>query len=159
PKTVPLSGDRGAGGQPRAAAGVVFTIRGPVPGPSLSQRFGRLRHGLETGLSAEPLARLADLIASRTVSSREVVASCLTRIAEVTPTLNAVVQLRAEGALDEADACDREVANGSVRGPLHGVPFTIKDWIDVAGLPCTGGFVKHRNRVPDHDATVVARLR
>jgi amidase len=110
-------------------------------------------------LVALPVARLADLIATRELSSREVVASCLARIAEVNPTLNAVVQLRAEAALAEAEACDREVGDGHVRGPLHGVPFTIKDWIDAAGLPCTGGSLEHRERIPARDATVVARLR
>jgi amidase len=110
-------------------------------------------------LVALPVTRLADLIATRELSSREVVASCLARIAEVNPTLNAVVQLRAGAALAEAEACDREVGNGHVRGPLHGVPFTIKDWIDAAGLPCTGGSLEHRDRIPARDATVVARLR
>src|SRR4051812_25369938 len=43
--------------------------------------------------------------------------------------------------------------------PLHGVPITAKDWIDVAGFPCAGGSTHHRDRRPANDATVVARLR
>jgi amidase len=106
-----------------------------------------------------PLARLAEAIASRHLSSREVVDACLARIAEVNPVLNAVVQLRADAALAEADAADRDLAHARARGPLHGVPFTVKDWIDAAGLPCTGGMLAQRDRRPARDATVVARLR
>lgn len=54
-------------------------------------------------------------------------------------------------------AADLDAA--SERGPLHGMPFTVKDWIDVAGLPCTGGLRRFRDRLPEADATVVARLR
>jgi amidase len=110
-------------------------------------------------LFALPVARLAHLIATGAVSSREVVTACLARIAEVNPTINAVVQLRATAALAEADLADRAVARGEPLGPLHGVPFTVKDWIDAAGLPCAGGRLEHRGRVPARDATAVARLR
>jgi amidase len=103
------------------------------------------------------------LIAARELSSRAVVAACLERIAETGPSLNAVVALRAEAALAEAEEADRtaDVAaeRGDVLGPLHGVPFTVKDWIDVAGLPCAGGNARQRNRMPARDATVVARIR
>ncbi len=85
-----------------------------------------------------PLPRLAALIAAREISSGELVSACLQRIAAVNPVLNAVVQLRADAASAEADIADREVSRGDLRGPLHGVPFTIKDWIDAVGLPCTG---------------------
>jgi amidase len=105
------------------------------------------------------LARLAEVIARREVSSHDVVAACLARIQAVNPKLNAVVQLRAEAALAEADVADRDVLRGDLRGPLHGIPFTVKDWIDAAGLPCTGGMLAHRDRIPARDATVVARLR
>ena len=110
-------------------------------------------------LLALPAARLAHLIATGAVSSREVVTACLGRIAAVNPTINAVVQLRATAALAEADLADRAVARGEARGPLHGVPFTVKDWIDAAGLPCAAGQLEHRDRVPARDATAVARLR
>ena len=106
-----------------------------------------------------PLSRLAELIATRKVSSHELVAACLERIAEVNPVLNAVVQLRSDAALAEAETADRQVARGELRGPLHGIPFTVKDWIDAVGLPCTGGAVEHRHRSPARDATTVARLR
>jgi amidase len=99
------------------------------------------------------------LIAAGELSSRAVVAAFLDRIAQLNPRLNAVVALRAEAALSEADRADREVARGAVRGPMHGVPFTVKDWIDAAGLPCAGGSATFRGRMPERDATAVARLR
>lgn len=98
-------------------------------------------------------------IARRDLSSRAVVAGCLARIADVNPRLNAVVALRADAALAEADEADRQVARGEPRGPMHGVPFTVKDWIDAADLPCVGGRLAHRSRMPARDAVVVARLR
>lgn len=107
-------------------------------------------------LSAVQVARR---IAAGDLSSRAVVAACLARIAEVNPRLNAVVAVRAEAASAEAEQADRDVARGVSRGPLHGVPFTVKDWIDAAGLPCAGGRAAHRSRMPARDATAVARLR
>ena len=89
-----------------------------------------------------PLPRLAALIAAREMSSRELVVACLEKIAEANPVLNAVVQLRADAALADADIADREVSRGELRGPLHGVPFTVKDWLDAVDLPCTGGAVE-----------------
>ena len=60
----------------------------------------------------------------------------------------------------EAGAADALVARGDVvLGPLHGVPVTVKDWIDVEGFPCAGGSVSYRDRRPEQDATVVKRLR
>ena len=106
-----------------------------------------------------PLRRLAELIATRQISCYELMEACLERTAEVNPVLNAVVQVRTEAAQAEAHIADQEVSRGDLRGPLHGIPFTVKDWIDAAGLPCTGGAVEHRDRMPERDATAVARLR
>ncbi len=104
-------------------------------------------------------AALARRLRDRDVSAEEVVQAHLRRIEAVNPLLNAVVQLAAEQALQEARAADADRARGRLRGPLHGVPFTVKDWIDAAGLPCTGGDPRFRARVPAEDATVVARMR
>ncbi len=108
-----------------------------------------------TRASATTLARL---IREREVSAVEVVQAHLHRIAQVNPHLNAIVQLAAEAALTTADAADAELKRGVV-GPLHGVPFTVKDWIDVAGLPCTGGDPRFRTRIPAEEAPVVIRMR
>lgn len=102
--------------------------------------------------------RIAAAIAAGEVSSVEVVEACLRRIEAVNPRINAVVRLAAD-ALDLAAAADRERALGRVHGPLHGVPCTLKDSLDTAGLVTTAGTIGWRDRVPTHDATVVARLR
>ena len=84
----------------------------------------------------------------------------LDRIAAVNPLLNAAVEVQAERALAEADAADRELAAGALRGPLHGVPFSIKDSIEQAGCRCTAGTWGRRHAPPSAaDATLVARLR
>ncbi len=102
---------------------------------------------------------LARRIRDREVSSEEVVEAHLQRIANVNQRLNALVQIAAEQALGQAREADAALAQGRPLGPLHGVPFTVKDWIDAAGLRCTGGDPEFRDRVPAEDATVVARMR
>jgi amidase len=102
---------------------------------------------------------LARRIRERELTATEVVQAHLERITAINPLLNAVVQLAEEQALQEARAADADLALGRWRGPLHGVPFTVKDWIDAAGLLCTGGDPRFRRRVPAADATVVARMR
>jgi amidase len=93
------------------------------------------------------------------VSSHEAVAACLARIAAVNPRINAVVAF-ADDALGQARAADEVAAREQeLLPPLHGVPFTIKDSIDTTGLVTTAGSVGWRHRVPERDATVVARLR
>jgi amidase len=104
-------------------------------------------------------ATLARQIGERELTAEEVVQSCLKRIEAVNPRLNAVVQIAAEQALAAARAADDALAQQQAVGPLHGVPFTVKDWIDTADLPCTGGDPRFRDRRPQEDATVVARLR
>ena len=102
---------------------------------------------------------LAQAIQSRQLSAVEVVEAYLARIAAINPKLNAVVQLTAEQALAEAQAADADLARGHLRGPLHGVPFTVKDWIETAGVICAAGDVRYRNYVPEQDAPVVVRMR
>jgi amidase len=102
---------------------------------------------------------LARRIRDRELSSKEVVLAHLHRIEAINSHLNALVQSAGEQALKDADAADAALAQGQLIGPLHGVPFTVKDWIDTAGLPCTGGDLTFRARVPAEDATVVARMR
>lgn len=109
---------------------------------------------------------LAAAIRSGEVSSVEVVEACLARISVVNPRLNAVVRLTGD-ALRRAEAADERVRAHAASpdhgpgplGPLHGVPFTIKDSIDTAGVVTTAGTVGWANRVPKRDATVAARLR
>jgi amidase len=89
----------------------------------------------------------------------EVVADQLARLRAVAAVTNCVAGWNDDAAMQAAEVLDRRLADAGPIGPLHGIPITVKDWIDVAGLPCTGGFVECRDRVPDRDATAVARLR
>lgn len=102
---------------------------------------------------------LARLIRNREVSAEETASAFLDRIEHVNPKLNAVVYLRREAALEEARAADKAIHDGSDIGPLHGVPFTVKDSFDTAGVVSTAGITGRSSFVPDKDATAVARLR
>ena len=104
-------------------------------------------------------AELARWIREKKVSSQEAVKGCLARIEKVNPKLNAVVALCAERALMEAREADALLAKGRPKGPLHGVPMTIKDSFDTAGVVSTGGTLGRKDFIPARDATVVARLR
>lgn len=102
---------------------------------------------------------LAKAIRTKKVSSREVVDAYLKRIEEVNPKLNAVIQLTAETAYEQAFKADEASACGNIPGPLHGVPITLKDSFDSAGIISTGGTMGRKAFVPSRDATVMARLR
>ena len=105
-----------------------------------------------------PVRRVAELIAAGELSSVEVVEACLGRIAAVNPTINAVVRL-ADDARDRARATDAARTRGEALSLLHGVPFTLKDSFDTVGVVTTAGTIGWRDRTPERDATVAARLR
>jgi aspartyl-tRNA(Asn)/glutamyl-tRNA(Gln) amidotransferase subunit A len=102
--------------------------------------------------------KLAELIRTKEVSPVEVVQAHLDRIAAVNPKINAIVTL-ADGALNTAKAAEAAVLAGDEIGPLHGVPFTVKDSIDTADVATQRGSPIFKGRVPDVDATSVARMK
>ncbi|MCZ3374602.1 amidase [Rhizobium sp. AG207R] len=102
--------------------------------------------------------KLAEMIRSREVSAVEVVKAHLDRIRTVDPKINAIVTL-AEDALEKAEAADAAVRAGDELGALHGVPFTVKDSIDTAGVATQRGSPIFKGRMPDADATSVARMK
>ena len=110
-------------------------------------------------VTAASAGALAAAIRTKQLSSVEVVGAYLDRIARVNPTLNAVVQVTEAAARREAAAADAALARGESGGPLHGVPFTVKDTLETAGVICTGGTLGRAAFVPTADATSVARLR
>ena len=112
-----------------------------------------------TDITTSSVTRLAAAIRRQEVSSVEVVESFLRRIEEINPKLNAVVQLDREGALAAAHAADVRIRRRERLGPLHGVPMTIKDSFDTAGVISTAGTLGRKGFVPTRDATAVARLR
>ncbi len=125
--------------------------------------FAAFRSATIRRLSDAPLVTSAisqaELIRSGAVSSEELTRAHLDRIDAVNGDLNAVVTCCPDLALDAARRLDADQARGLRRGPLHGVPVTIKDSFDVAQVRSTGGTMGRTNHVPTVDATAVARLR
>ena len=107
----------------------------------------------------QPATDVARMLRGRELSSRELTEAQLARIEAVNPGLNAVVELRGEQALAEAAAADEATARGGQLGPLHGLPMTVKESFDVAGLHTTWGNPAFADHVATADATVVRRLR
>ena len=113
---------------------------------------------MSTEIIYSDAARLAELIRSKEVSPVEIVQAHLDRIEAVNPKINAIVT-RVDGVLDAARAAEKAVLAGDELGPLHGVPFTVKDSIDTAGVPTQRGSPIFKGRIPDVDATSVARMK
>jgi len=107
-----------------------------------------------TALSASELARA---IAERRLSARDAVEAHIARIETVNPALNAVVVKRYDEARSEADAADRALREDRLRGPLHGVPITLKEQFTAAGMPATLGVASAP--ADERDGPLVARLR
>jgi len=104
-------------------------------------------------------SRIAAAIRNKEITALEAVDTCLARIAQVNPKLNAVVQICAERARKEAREADSAIARGESKGVLHGVPITIKDAFETEGIISAGGTMGRASYVPTRDATVVARMR
>lgn len=103
--------------------------------------------------------QIAAAVRARAISARAVVEAHLARIAEVNPRVNAITVTVADDALAAADAADRAIAAGERTGPLHGVPMTVKENIDVAGTATTNGLVILKDAVAAADAPHIARLK
>jgi amidase len=102
---------------------------------------------------------LAQAIARRDFSSREIVRAHLDRIAEVNPKLNAVVQVLEKEALVAADAADKAIASHEAVGLLHGVPITVKCNIDMKGIASTWGIPGLANAAATEDAPLIEKVR
>jgi amidase len=102
---------------------------------------------------------LAKAIRKKKISALEVANAYLKRIEEVNPKLNAIFQVSADRVQAAARAADASLARGQIKGLLHGVPMSIKDSLDTAGVISTAGTTGRAHFVPQRDATVVARLR
>ena len=113
---------------------------------------------MTTAIFYSDATKLAELIRNREISPVEVMQAHLDRIEAVNPKINAIVSV-AQGALEAARAAEAAVLAGEKLGPLHGVPFTVKDSIDTAGVLTQRGSPIFRGRIPDTDATSVARMK
>ena len=106
-----------------------------------------------------PLVEVAERIRGRDLSPVELTERVLARIAALDARFNAFVTVLGERALAEARVAEREIAAGAYRGPLHGVPVSVKDLFFTKGIRTTAGSRVLADHIPDHDATVVERLR
>ena len=115
--------------------------------------------GNDTDIAYAPVSQLAEWISSKTISSRRLTEIYLERINEHDPELHAFITVTEDQALAEADVADQEIATGINRGPLHGIPYGVKDLCDTDGVLTTWGATPYKDRVATRDATVVSKLR
>ena len=118
-----------------------------------------VQQALSSELLTRPATELAALVRRGEVSAEEVVAAHVERITIVNPTINAVVANRFDAARTEARAVDAKRRARETLPPFAGVPFTVKEMINLAGMPSTFGCTTRRHRRADRDATIVHRLR
>ena len=114
-------------------------------------------------MAADPLhfltiAEAASLIAAHKLSPVEYVDALFSRINALDPQVNAFITQTAELARTQARAAEKEITDGKYRGPLHGIPFGLKDIFDTAGILTSGHSKVSRNNIPTEDATTVQRL-
>jgi Asp-tRNA(Asn)/Glu-tRNA(Gln) amidotransferase A subunit family amidase len=106
-----------------------------------------------------PVTKLAPLLRSRAVTSTDLTKMYLARMKKYSPKLLCLITLTEDLALEQAAKADQEIKAGHYRGPLHGIPFGVKDLFDTKGILTTWGAEPYMKRVPDYDATCVERLR
>jgi Asp-tRNA(Asn)/Glu-tRNA(Gln) amidotransferase A subunit family amidase len=142
--------------QPAAAAG--------APAGPARERFVRSRSDAgplpknDEDIAYAPVTKLSRWIESRALSSERLTRIYIERIKRLDARLRSVITLTEEHALVRARQADREIAAGKYRGPLHGIPYGVKDLLDTKGIRTTWGAEFYRERVPAHDAAVVAKL-
>ena len=117
-----------------------------------------VRHAVTFSVVEASIPDMQAALASGRVTSRDLVAAYLSRIAQYEGTLNAVININLN-AYNEADDLDRERAQGRVRGPLHGIPIALKDNVNTSFMPTTGGALAFAGYTPPYDATVARNLR
>ena len=110
-------------------------------------------------IALQDATKLARLIANRELSSRELLENYLARVEKLDPELNAVITLDVEPARARADELDNALARTGPVGPLHGLPITLKDCLETAGIRTTAGVTELSNHVPAMDADVVALVK
>jgi len=107
----------------------------------------------------QTITQLAPLIESGKLSPVELAQSQLDRISALDGTLKSYATVTAELAIEQAKTAEHEIANGHYKGKLHGIPIAVKDLCNTAGIRTMGGSAVFADNVPDHDATVVIKLR
>jgi amidase len=132
-----------------AVAGLLLATQGRPPAAPAEQPFT---------VAESSIREMQTAMAEGRVTAREIVRQYLTRIATYEDKLNAVIVVNPR-ALEEAEALDRERAQGKLRGPLHGIPIALKDNIHTTDMPTTGGALAFDGLVPPYEATLTKNLR
>jgi amidase len=127
----------------------------------LNRVFSSMAHsdGRIEEIVGRRLSELATFIQKKELSSLEVVTAYVSRIEDVNERLNALIQWNPEEAIRLAKKADADLANGKWHGPLHGIPFTIKDSFDTVDFISTAGTIGRKAYKPPEDATIVKRLK
>ncbi len=138
------------------------SLPGTLSGPA-RDRFVRSAGGVplptsDDDIAFAPVTRLSRWIESRRLTSTRLTNIYLDRIARLDPKIRSIITLTKDHALARAAQADREIAAGRYRGPLHGIPYGVKDLLDTAGIATTWGAEPFRDRVPAADSAVVRRL-
>jgi len=112
----------------------------------------------DDAIAFAPVSQQSRWIEARLLTSERLTNIYLSRIDRLNPRINSIITLTKDHALARAKAADAEIASGKYRGPLHGIPFGVKDLLDTKDIPTTYGAEPFRNRVPSTDSAVVRRL-
>ncbi len=112
----------------------------------------------DADIAFAPVTHLSRWIQARQLTSERLTNIYLARIAQYDPKLHCIITLTRDTALAQAKRADAEIAAGKYRGPLHGIPYGVKDLMDTANIPTTYGAEPFKNRVPAADSAVVKRL-
>ena len=112
----------------------------------------------DADIAFSPVTHLSHWIQTKQISSERLTKIYLERIRRFNPTLRCVITVTEEHALAQARQADKEIAAGKYRGPLHGIPYGVKDLLDTAGIATTYGAEPFKDRVPTKDSAVVHRL-
>lgn len=126
---------------------------------SIDQKPSNKRPASDIDIAFAPLTQLSHWVKNRKISSRELTDIYLARIAKHAGELQCFVTITADLARQHAAQADAEIANGLYRGPLHGIPYALKDLADTKGIKTTWGTKPFKDRVPSQDAHVVKLLR
>src|SRR5262249_41983326 len=105
------------------------------------------------------LHQASDLVHRKKISPVELTRACLSRIDQLNPSLNAFITVTGDQAMEDAKKAEQEIQQGKWRGPLHGIPISLKDLFDTAGVRTTAASALFKDRVPKEDAEVVRRLK
>ncbi len=138
-------------------------LPGSVP-PVPRDQFVRSQHASaplpssDADIAFAPVTDLSRWIEARKLTSERLTNIYLDRIARLDPKIRAIITLTKDHALARAKQADAEIAAGRYLGPLHGIPYGVKDLLDTKGIPTTYGAEPFRNRVPQADSYVVRKL-